>query len=141
MPSVLIIDDNRADADLIKEALREVDLSVQVFSVENAVLGFAFLSKQSGFSQMPTPALVVLDINMPVITGLQALRLIRETGDWNAIPVMIWSSSSRREDREDALRSGAIEYVVKPAAWEGHVALAHRIAKLVAARDAGAAAG
>ncbi|MBA3684476.1 MAG: response regulator [Planctomycetes bacterium] len=132
MASILIIDDNGADVDLMREALREIDVKIEVFSVENAVQGFAFLSKQSGFAQMPTPDVVLLDINMPVINGLQALRLIRETADWKRIPVIVWSSSSRREDQIEALRLGAVEYVVKPADWDGQVAFAHHLSQVIA---------
>ncbi len=135
MASILIIDYNVADVELMREALREIDPTVQLFSVVNAVQGFAFLSKQDGFAQVPTPDVVLLDINMPVINGLHALRLIRETRDWDPIPVIVWSSSSRGEDRSEALRLGAVEYVVKPADWEGQVALAHHLSRRVAAPD------
>jgi CheY-like chemotaxis protein len=127
MRSILIVDDNGADIDLLRTALCEADPTVQTYAVETAVQALSFLTGENGFSAMPKPDVVVLDINMPGISGFQALRVIRGTAEWSSVKVVIWSSSSRDDDRRLAAELDAIEYLVKPPRWDELLALAHRL--------------
>jgi CheY-like chemotaxis protein len=135
MSKILIVDDNTGDIELMRTAMCEVDPTVQVYGVASAVQALAFLTKENGFAAMPTPSLVLLDINMPGISGFQALRLVRDTPAWSEIQVVIWSSSCRGEDRDQAAALGAAEFVIKPSTWDQALALAWRLRSRLSPKD------
>ncbi len=131
MTSLLIVDDNAGDIELMRTAMCEIDGTVQVFAVPSGVQALAFLTREGGFSAMPTPDLVLLDINMPGISGFQVLRVIRDIPAWSAVHVVMWSSSRRTEDGEAAAAGGAGEFVVKPGTWDQTVAFARHLRRLL----------
>lgn len=112
---ILLIDDNDGDSQLVTEALQ--DRQVFVFSVDSAVQGFSFLAKQNGFAHMPTPDLIVLDMRMPIMSGLQALKVLKDTPAWCGVPVVLMTGTVDPQEREIALKLGAEDVVEKPMSW------------------------
>ncbi len=62
----------------------------------------------------PVPMVVILALNLPLLSGFDVLRWMRDRADYNATPVVVFSSSTIDLDKETALRLGANDYVVKP---------------------------
>jgi len=117
--SVLLVEDNPADADLTREAFeanqQEVDLSVVLDGVD----AMDFLNKRGDFSDAADPDLVLLDLNLPRKDGRQVLAEIKTSAALRKIPVVVMSSS---EDRKDILQSydlGANCYISKPVDFKG----------------------
>jgi CheY-like chemotaxis protein len=74
----------------------------------------------------PPPDLLLLDIMLPSLTGLELLRTIRTTPEWQWIPVILLTADSRTETMNDAANLGATEYVLKPFAAKRLLKSVHR---------------
>ena len=64
--------------------------------------------------QMPPPALVLLDIMLPYLNGLQLLAHIRQKAEWQHVPIIMLTADSNERDIQQALAAGASDYMVKP---------------------------
>jgi len=69
---------------------------------------------QTMIDQMPPPALVLLDIMLPYLNGLQLLAHIRQKAEWQHVPIIMLTADSNERDIEQALVAGANDYMVKP---------------------------
>jgi chemotaxis family two-component system response regulator Rcp1 len=117
--SVLLVEDNPADADLTREAFEANRLKVELSVVLDGVEAMDFLHKRAGFADVDEPDLVLLDLNLPRKDGRQVLAEIKATDRLRKIPVVVLSSS---EDLGDILQTydlGANCYVSKPVDFEG----------------------
>ncbi|MBA3707904.1 MAG: response regulator [Planctomycetes bacterium] len=130
MANILIVDDNPLDIQLLETAFRNCRSSITLHSVGNGVMAFEFLSKRGEFWNMPTPDLILLDLNLPVTNGKQILEVLQSDLVWKRIPVIILSGSHRKEDIDACYRKGASLYVVKPDHIDRYVDLAQSFAKL-----------
>jgi CheY-like chemotaxis protein len=119
---MVVVEDNPQDVELLRTALVELQLPVTVFIAENAVQAFGLMRL------MPEPpAVVVLDLNLPLIKGQAVLREIRGDRRWALVPVVILTSSQVGAEAEECLRLGATAYVVKPPLYEGYLDVARRL--------------
>jgi two-component system, chemotaxis family, chemotaxis protein CheY len=105
-PKILVVEDNSAMRSLIAAALEE-HLDVSVYEAEN---GFAALKllPENEFR------LIITDINMPDINGLELITFLRQHPVYKAVPIVIISTESSDEDRRRGLSIGANGYLVKP---------------------------
>ena len=69
---------------------------------------------QTMIDQMPPPTLVLLDIMLPYLNGLQLLAHIRQKAEWKHVPIIMLTADSNERDIEQALAAGANDYMVKP---------------------------
>jgi DNA-binding response OmpR family regulator len=125
-PVVLLVDDDAA----IRRSLAD-GLELEGFEVVPASGGRAALAALESV----TPAVVVLDLAMPDLDGLEVLRRLRETGD--EVPVCILSARDEVDDRVRGLEAGADDYVVKPFALEEVAARLHALLRRRPAPPAG----
>ena len=125
-PVVLLVDDDAA----IRRSLSD-GLELEGFEVVPASGGRAALAALESV----TPAVVVLDLAMPDLDGLEVLRRLRETGD--EVPVCILSARDEVDDRVRGLEAGADDYVVKPFALEEVAARLHALLRRRPAPPAG----
>lgn len=119
---LLWIEHDEADVGLFREGLAEVGIDVDLRVVPNAVQGFSFLSRRPPFAAVPRPDLVVVDLNLPLISGQRFLEELRLKPRWRSLPVVLLTSSAKPADRERAVASGA-RFYTKPMTWDGIVAL------------------
>ncbi len=103
---VMIVDDSRSMRRLIKMALKHVG-EVDVVEAENGIQ--AIKKFQEGF-----PDLILLDWNMPKMTGIDFLRRIKSHAQLKEIPVLMVTSEGRSGEIKKALSAGAASYLVKP---------------------------
>jgi CheY-like chemotaxis protein len=120
---ILLAEDNADDVVLMKRALKQAGLSNPVHVVENGGEAVEYLkgaieAKSSGCA---IPLLICLDLNMPVLDGLQVLRWIRQQENLVGIPVVIISQSEETPDVNRATQLGVNSYLVKPANFDGLV--------------------
>ena len=104
--TVLLVEDNTINQQVISDLLRAMNLEVMI--AENGQAGVArFLNS--------APQLILMDIQMPVMDGLQAMRAIRQSGQPNAtIPILALTAHSLPEDRKRSYEAGADEHLTKP---------------------------
>lgn len=124
---VLVIEDNLGDFHLLEESFEEQRIPARLYHASDAVRAFAFLAQQAPFDRVPTPDLILLDLNLPSINGRQILEVIRGTREWAKLPVIVLSSSSLKSDQDEAARLGIEAYMVKPAHFDGYLELAARL--------------
>jgi len=114
---VLLADDNAADAELILLALSELDLADRIHHVHDGEEALDFLLCQNGYAgrsgDLPLK-LIVLDIKLPKLDGLEVLREIKRHVHTQTIPVVLLTSSKVQRDLVQGYRLGANSYVQKP---------------------------
>lgn len=102
-------DDDLDDKAWVSEANKLLNFSLDIYFVENGREVFEYLNKIDD-----TPALIVLDLNMPELDGRQTLRKLKANEKYKDIPVAIVTTSSNKVDIEICTRLGASMYLVKP---------------------------
>jgi CheY-like chemotaxis protein len=109
---IIIAEDSEADADILSLALwrRDPDLEIQVFENGEKVIAH-FSSAPSG--SLPCE-LILLDLNLPRINGFEVLEFLKSDPRLKAIPVVVLSGSSSKEDVSRCYDSGANSYICKP---------------------------
>jgi two-component system response regulator len=114
--TILLAEDNPADAEMAIDALREARLANPVVHVEDGVEALDFLHGRGSFTgrRAGDVAVVLLDLKMPRLDGLDVLRQIRNDPELKRIPVVILSSSREESDLARSWDLGANAYVVKP---------------------------
>ena len=108
--NILLIDDDRDDSDLLKEAFSLVKPSVEIHSVHNGHDAFKLLKSMQ-------PDFIFLDINMPVQDGFEFLQKMRSNTDFDNIPVAIYSTSGSENQIRKAYKHAANMYIRKPATF------------------------
>ena len=114
--TILLAEDSPADAEMALDALREANLANPITHVEDGIETLDFLYRRGAFADRPDelPAVLLLDIKMPRMDGLEVLRTIREDERFKTLPVVILSSSREENDLARSWNLGVNAYVVKP---------------------------
>ena len=117
---VLLAEDSARDVELTLAALEENHLANEVVVVRDGAEAWAYLSRTGAFADRPpgNPAVVLLDIKMPKLDGLEVLRRMRGNPALRSIPVVMLTSSSEERDVVKSYELGVNAYVVKPVSFE-----------------------
>ena len=120
---ILIADDDEEDRLLARDALEESRLANRLYFVEDGVDLLNFLRREGGYdpASAPRPGLILLDINMPRMNGLEALQEIKSEPDLRSIPVVILTTSRAEEDILRSYDLGVNSFISKPVNFEGLV--------------------
>lgn len=108
--SIVLVDDDEDDRNFFTRAVRNTSPAVRFVALGDGEKFMEFLDKEP----MPRPNLVILDINMPGLSGLDCLKQIRQSADWSDLPVVMYSTSTQDTDVNESTKLGANLYVVKP---------------------------
>lgn len=111
---ILLVDDDQADIELTEELLKESKVKLDLFTVHDGVYAMEFLRKQGEFSEVPTPDLILLDLNMPRKDGRETLEEIKQDPALRQIPVVILTTSDSSMDVAKSYATGANCYIKKP---------------------------
>lgn len=111
---ILLVEDNPGDARLAKEALKESSIRNNLYTVEDGEMALDFLYKRGKFQSAPHPDLVLLDLNLPKVSGHQVLAQIKSEDSLRKIPVVVLSMSRAESDIEESYKLNANCYVTKP---------------------------
>jgi two-component system response regulator len=114
--TILLVEDSLADAEMTIDALRQAKLANPIVHVEDGVEALDYLFARGAFAERQSgiPAVVLLDIKMPRLDGLEVLREIRSSEKLKYTPVVILSSSREETDLARSWDLGVNAYVVKP---------------------------
>ena len=117
---VLVAEDNEDHLFLTVRALRDLDgVTIEVDAVRDGAEALDYMYQRGRFADSPRPHLILLDVKMPKVGGLEVLEKIKSDAELQSIPVVVLSSSERREDVDLAYRLGGNSYVAKPAGPAG----------------------
>ena len=114
--TILLVEDDPADAEMTMDALREAHLANPIVHVEDGIEALDYLRRAGAYADRTEghPVVVLLDIKMPRMDGIEVLREIRTHEDTRRIPVVILSSSREERDLAASWDLGVNAYVVKP---------------------------
>lgn len=118
---ILLVEDNLQDAELTIRALRKHNASINLVHVKDGAEGLDFLFCKGQFSERNKkshPKIVLLDLKMPKIDGLEVLRIIKSDPETRHIPVIILTSSKEERDLVESYHLGANSYILKPVEYE-----------------------
>ena len=120
MPGVLLlVEDNADDEELILRALRKSDLNPRVVVAHDGLAALDYLHDAGPLEVDPdSPSFVLLDLNLPKLSGLEVLRRIRADERTRRLPVVILTSSREERDISSSYELGASSYVRKPISSE-----------------------
>ncbi|MEM9067683.1 MAG: response regulator [Myxococcota bacterium] len=111
---ILLVEDELADAVLVRKALSTSSLTKIVHHVSDGREAMAFLKQEAPYEEVHRPDLVLLDLNMPVMSGQETLKAIRSDPELSVLPVVVMTSSARDEDVVSSYELHANCYVRKP---------------------------
>jgi len=120
---ILLAEDDPKSVELTLEVLIEYNLANNVTVVEDGEQALDYLYRRGKYAgrQNGNPVVIMLDIKMPKVDGLEVLREIKSDPDLKAIPVVILTASNMESDLIEGYRLGANAYVVKPVAFPDFV--------------------
>ena len=122
---VLLVEDNPADVDLTLRAFKRRRLSNPVEVARDGEEALAFMDRwQAG---EPLPMVILLDLKLPRIDGLEVLRQLKAHPEYCRIPVVVLTSSAEDRDVERAYQLGSSSYIVKPVDFEKFLQVAEQI--------------
>lgn len=117
---ILLVEDNLSDAELVTRALRKVNLANNLVHVKDGeeALDFIFAEGQYKDREMKNvPRVILLDIKMPKVDGIEVLRRVKSDPFTKSIPVVIMTSSKEELDIVKSYELGVNSYVVKPVSF------------------------
>jgi two-component system response regulator len=127
---ILLVEDNPRDAELTIRALKKHHLANRLFHVEDGAEALDFLfarGKYEGLEIDRPPKVVLLDLKLPKVNGLEVLRLMKTSERTHSIPVVVVTSSAEDPDMRTAYDLGANSYVVKPVQFEAFMEAMSRV--------------
>jgi CheY-like chemotaxis protein len=113
---ILLVEDNPNDEEMTLEAFAECRLANEVVVVRDGQEALDYLLHQGDYTdrQCGSPALILLDLKLPRVSGMEVLRRIKGNPELRTIPVVIMTSSREERDVEEGYELGVNAYVVKP---------------------------
>ena len=127
LPVIAIVDDDPADVHALRHAFKIIGFDVSFVVISSGVEFVDSLEDMFCDEASPNrPDLVFLDINMPIMNGLETLRTLRLQKSGRKLPIIMYSTSSDHSDIERAYELGANSFVVKPHSLAGLKALAEK---------------
>ena len=111
---ILLVEDNTDDVDLTLYALRKNNIKNEMVVVRDGVEALEFLFGEKGKENGNLPGLILLDLNLPRVNGLQVLQRLREEERTRLVPVVVMTSSREERDVNKTYSLGANSYIRKP---------------------------
>ena len=127
---ILLVEDDPADAEMTLRALRRNHLANRVHWVKDGAEALEYMFRSGGYSGRDpnhAPKLILLDIKMPKVDGIEVLRRLKADAATRAVPVVVMTSSNQEQDVIESYRLGVNSYIVKPVQFEAFLETVARI--------------
>jgi two-component system, response regulator len=119
---VLLVEDNEHDAELTMRAFKKCNLTHKLYWVKDGVEALDFIAGTGAFEARDSrelPRLILLDLKMPRLNGIDVLRSLKGNERTQAIPIVVMTSSSEPRDLDECYQLGVNGYVAKPIDYGG----------------------
>ncbi|NJA06646.1 response regulator [Methylococcaceae bacterium WWC4] len=120
---ILLVEDDSVDAMTVKRALKELHVSNPLTHVENGEEALAHLQDAS----QEQPCLILLDLNMPVMNGIEFLHAVKSLPELKRIPVVALTTSDEQKDKVESFELGVAGYMRKPVGYQQFVEIVRAI--------------
>jgi two-component system response regulator len=132
---VVVVEDNAGDAYLIRHALaRSLPPASRVVVIDTGSAALRYFERV-GRGEDEAPSAIVLDVNLPGLSGIEVLRRLRERRLCDAVPIVVFTSSERDEDTSATQALSIAAYVVKPFDPDGFLRLGELVSSLLEQQD------
>jgi two-component system response regulator len=121
---IVLVEDNKYNIEFILDALNKHNLAYRVKVCRDGGEAMDYLFAAGEYSDRYSskqPSVILLDLRLPKVDGLELLRMIRTNETTKMIPVVVFSSSTSDQDRIESYRLGANSFIVKPIAYDRFV--------------------
>ena len=121
---ILLVEDDARDLELTLVALERSQLANEVVVVRDGAMALDYLNREGEYAERAAgnPAVILLDLKLPKVNGLEVLRAVRATDQLKSIPVVMLTSSQEESDVVQSYALGVNAYVVKPVDFKQFVA-------------------
>jgi CheY-like chemotaxis protein len=125
---ILLVEDNDADAELALRAFRRRKISHPVYVVRDGEEALDYVERRGAFAEnAPVPSVILLDLRIPKVDGLEVLRHLKQHPIYRNIPVVVLTTSAEDRDVRRSYELGAASYIVKPVEFEKFQEVVERI--------------
>ncbi len=127
---ILLVEDNKNDAELALRSLKKHNLANKILWVKDGAEALDFLFHTGAYANRTSnniPKVVLLDLKLPKVDGLEVLRKIKADERTKIIPVVVLTSSQEEQDRVNSYKLGVNSYIVKPVEFEKFVSAIEKL--------------
>jgi len=114
---ILLVEDDKVDAMTVKRALNEIHVTNRLDIVGNGEEALALLENEKN----EKPCIILLDLNMPRMNGIEFLKIIKKDKKLRLIPVVVLTTSREEQDKVDSFNLGVAGYMLKPVIYQKFV--------------------
>ncbi len=114
---ILLVEDDKVDAMTVKRALRDISVTNTLIIVNDGEQALAFLKN----SDNETPGIILLDLNMPRMNGIEFLKIAKKDETLKSLPVVVLTTSKEDQDKVDSFNLGVAGYMIKPVDYQQFV--------------------
>jgi CheY-like chemotaxis protein len=114
---ILLVEDDQVDAMTVKRALKEIHVTNPMVQAQHGEAALDYL----GDTSKPRPCLILLDLNMPIMNGIEFLQVIKQHPEWRRIPVVVLTTSHEEEDKIASFDLSVAGYMAKPVDYQKFV--------------------
>ncbi|MBI4383457.1 MAG: response regulator [Nitrospinae bacterium] len=118
---ILIVEDNRVDVMTIERSFKQAKISNPLIITNNGEEALAYLRSEGKFAgqkRTANPCIILLDLNMPLMNGLEFLRIVKADDVFRRIPVVVLTTSKEENDRVESFNMSVAGYIIKPVDFE-----------------------
>jgi CheY-like chemotaxis protein len=116
--SILLVEDDRVDIMTVQRALRKNEISNPLYVARTGVDALKMLRGDGLKKINPPPGLILLDLNLPRMSGIEFLRELRSDPELKSLRIIVLTSSNEERDRDAAFQYDVDDYIVKPHSFE-----------------------
>ncbi len=120
---ILVVEDDQIDAMTVKRALRDIEITNEVVIKENGEDALAYLLNEDE----ELPSIILLDLNMPRMNGIEFLQQIKQHEKLSTIPVIVLTTSRSEQDKIDSFKLGVAGYMIKSVNYQEFVEIVKTI--------------
>jgi DNA-binding response OmpR family regulator len=115
VPDIFYVEDNEDFCFLMDNVVKEVNDKINLFMLPNGKRAIEILLTYAEFKQQPR--LILLDLNLPGLSGIDVLKRIKEIDFLKAVPVVFFSTSDNPKDKKTSIEFGAADFITKPSGY------------------------